>query len=103
MDRLSHTYSRQSSDHVSERYTIAARAHEERRRGDNYQGGALIAAKAGDDKEAQRLKELAAKSFERADKLNWLSRYHEALAWKYWRASDRPWLPVEPDPTPPDP
>jgi hypothetical protein len=103
MDRLSHWYSRQSNDHLSKAHIIAARAYEERRRGDKYQEGALIAARAGDMKEAERLKGLAVESYERFDRLNWLSRHHDALAWKYWRASDRPWLPVNPDSAPPDP
>jgi hypothetical protein len=31
-----------------------------------------------------------------------LAGYHAAMARKYWHAADRPWLPVEPDPPPPE-
>jgi hypothetical protein len=56
------------------------------------------AAKLGEAEKSEKLRGLAAKAYERFNELNWLSRYHDALAWKYWRAESRPWLPVEPDP-----
>jgi hypothetical protein len=103
MERLSRSYFEQSNHHVSQTDIFARRAYVERQRGDRYQLMAWTATKVGNATEAENLKSLAAKSYENFNEWNWLSRYHEALAWKYWRAEGRPWLPVEPDPPAPVP
>jgi hypothetical protein len=103
MQRLSRPYSQLSNHHVSQAHIAASRAHEERLRGDRYQQMAWATTKVGNEEEAEKLERLAAKSYEKFNELNWLSRYHDALAWKYWRAESRPWLPVDPDPPPPVP
>jgi hypothetical protein len=103
MQRFSRSYSQQSNHHVSQAHIVAHRAHDERLRGDQYQQMAWAATKVWDEEKAEKLKRLAAKSYEKLNEWNWLSRYHDALAWKYWRAESRPWLPVEPDPPAPVP
>jgi hypothetical protein len=101
MHRLSRSYFQRSNHHVSQADIAARQAYVERLRGDRYQRMAWAATEVGNEEEAGKLKRMAAKSFEKFDELNWLSRYHEELAWKYWRAESRPWLPVEPDPPTP--
>src|SRR5271170_884714 len=103
MQRLSRSYLQQSNLQASQADSAARRARDERLRGDQYQKMAWAAAEVGNEEEAEKLRRLAARSYEKFNELNWLSRYHDALAWKYWRAESRPWLPVEPDPLPPIP
>jgi tetratricopeptide (TPR) repeat protein len=54
-------------------------------------------------KQAEREKDLAIQGRDQATKYAEAAAYHAALKRKYLRAASRPWLPVEPDPPPPDP
>jgi hypothetical protein len=103
MQRLSRLYSQQCNEHFSKADIAARRASIERQRGDQYQQMPWDFTEARNEEEAGSLQRLAANSFQKFDELNWLSRYHDALAQKYWAAERRPWLPVEPDPSTPVP
>jgi hypothetical protein len=101
MERISRFYSQESRFHVSEKFIVDGQAFDERLIAEKYERMAVAAMSRGDEAKAKQLRELGVKSRKRLDSLNWLSRYHETLAWKYLRAESRPWSPLEPDPPPP--
>jgi hypothetical protein len=102
MGRTAEGHRRRAADHERESIPPSRRAL------DCDQGAALNRRYAADARSRGRLADAddfagRARSWaEEAEEWRARSRYHDLLRSKYERAARYPWLPVEPDPTPPE-